>query len=274
MTRPRIGVTVSRRSASRIFPLMALNVRLAGGRAVKWKTAADVDVDAVDGIVIGGGDDIAPTLYDGTLRAEARLDHARDAMERWIVERAFEDGIPVLGICRGAQMLNVASGGTLHQDAYATYGGRRYRTILPRRTVEIEAHTRLAGIVGRTAMRVNALHSQSVDRLGVSLRVSARDRSGMVQAVERTRDPFAVGVQWHPEHILYDKRHRGLFTALVTAAEAYRRGRGQLRDLDRNLNEDRGFHDVGRDCAGGFPEKDAVREKNRTGRGTAEQVPR
>lgn len=237
MTRPLIGVTVSRRSAWRIFPLMALNVWLAGGRAVKWKSATDVDVDAVDGVIIGGGDDIAPTLYDGALQAEARLDHARDAMEGWIVERAFEDGIPVLGICRGAQMINVASGGTLHQDAYAAYGGRLYRTILPRRTVEIVERSRLSVIVGHQPMRVNALHSQSVDRLGVSLKVSACDRSGMVQAIERTRDPFAIGVQWHPEHIFYDTRHRNLFNALVTAATAYGRGRDQLREVDEDLEK-------------------------------------
>lgn len=240
MRRPLIGVTVSRRSAWRIFPLMALNVWLAGGRAVKWKTAADVDIDAVDGVIIGGGDDIAPTLYHGTIQAEARLDHARDAMERWIVERAFEDGIPVLGICRGAQMLNVASGGSLHQDAYATYGGRRYRTILPRRTVEIVECSRLGQIVGLDPMRVNALHSQSIDRLGVSLKISARDRSGMVQAIERTRDPFAIGVQWHPEHVFYDMRHRRLFAALVTAAGAYSAGRRQLRRLDRDLEKNSG----------------------------------
>ncbi|AHM05125.1 Glutamine amidotransferase, class I [Roseibacterium elongatum DSM 19469] len=237
MTRPLIGVTVSRRSAWRIFPLMVLNLWLTGGRAVKWKTAADVDLDAVDGVIIGGGDDIAPTLYHGTLQAEARLDHARDAMERWIVERAVEDGIPVFGICRGAQMLNVASGGTLHQDAYAVHGGRRYRTILPRRTVEIAAGSRLGQIVGAGDMRVNALHSQSVDRLGRSLQVSARDGSGMVQAVERTRDPYALGVQWHPEHIFYDRRHRRLFRALVTAAMAYRRDRAQLRDVDAVLEK-------------------------------------
>lgn len=232
MTRPLIGVTVSRRSGWRIFPLMALNLWLAGGRAVKWRSAADVDVDAVDGIVIGGGDDIAPTLYKGEIRAEVRLDHARDAMETWIVEKAFADGIPVLGVCRGAQMLNVVSGGTLHQDAYAIHGGRRYKTILPRKTVSIEAGTRLADTVGRMPLRVNALHRQSVAQLGVSLQVAARDSAGMVQAIERTRDPFAIGVQWHPEHIFFVKRHRMLFRALVDAAGARRAGRGQLDAVD------------------------------------------
>lgn len=232
MTRPVIGVTVSRRSAWRIFPLMALNIWLAGGRAVKWRSAGDVDVDVIDGVVIGGGDDIAPTLYEGEIRAGARLDHARDTMEARIVEKAFAGGIPVLGVCRGAQMLNVVSGGTLHQDAYAAHGGQRYGTILPRKTVSIEPGTRLRDIVGAAPMRVNALHRQSVDQLGVLLEVAARDQNGMVQAIERTRDPFAIGVQWHPEHIFYAKRHRMLFRALVDAACAYSVGQGQLRAVD------------------------------------------
>ena len=235
--KPVIGVTVSRRSRWRIYPLMALNLWLAGGRARRWTGAPDVDLGAVDGVIIGGGDDIAPTLYKGRIQPEARLDPARDAMERAIVDRAVDRGLPVLGICRGAQMLNVASGGSLHQDAYATYGGRRYRTILPRRTVEIAQGSRLADIVGPEPMKVNALHTQSVARLGDAMAVSARDRSGMVQAVERTSDPFAVGVQWHPEHIFYARRHRMLFSALVTAAVAARAGRDQLRAVDAQVAE-------------------------------------
>lgn len=228
MSRPVIGVTVSRRSGWRIFPLMALNVWLAGGRAVRWQTAAEVDIDAADGIVIGGGDDIAPTLYGSEVMLEARLDPTRDALEKWIVEAALDGGIPLLGVCRGAQMLNVVSGGTLDQDAYASHPSRRYRTILPRKDVTVTDGTRLSQIVGAAPMKVNALHSQSVDRLGRTLRVAARDDGGMVQAIERVRDPFAIGVQWHPEHLFYARRQRALFAALVTAAKAYAVDRRQI----------------------------------------------
>lgn len=235
--RPRIGVTVSQRSGWRIFPLMALNVRLAGGRPVRWQSAADVDIDAVDGVIIGGGDDIAPRIYGGDIALSARLDHVRDTLDRWILEAAFDDDLPILGICRGAQMLNVILGGSLHQDAYNRYGSRRYRTILPRREVSIEDGSRLARIVGPEPMSVNALHSQSVDRLGDGLRVSAADEKGMVQAIERVTDPFALGVQWHPEHIFYARRHRAVFEALVVAAAAGRADRGQLRDVDRAIEK-------------------------------------
>lgn len=237
MIRPQIGVTVSRRSGWRIFPLMALNIWLAGGKAIRWTTAADVDIDSVDGVVIGGGDDIGPTLYGGEVALSARLDHARDAMEKWIVEHAIEDGVPLMGICRGAQMLNVALGGTLHQDAYAEYGSRNYQTILPKRQVAVVSNTRLASITQRDALCVNALHRQSVAHLGDELRVAARDENGMVQAIERLRDPFAIGVQWHPEHMFYRSEHRALFKALVVAANAYRDAKDQIPEVDERASK-------------------------------------
>ena len=218
---PRIGVTTSSRSGWRIFPLIALNLWLAGGRGVRWDTSRDADLDAVDGLIVGGGDDISPDLYEGAIVASARLDPARDALERRLVTEAMRAGKPVLGICRGAQMINVALGGNLHQDAYGHHSDSRYlRTILPRKSVDIAAGTILADVAGTATMRVNALHTQAVDRLGEGLRVAARDSGGMVQAIERTADPFALGVQWHPEHLFYARRQRAVFRALVGAAGA------------------------------------------------------
>ncbi|MFP4044110.1 MAG: gamma-glutamyl-gamma-aminobutyrate hydrolase family protein [Rhodosalinus sp.] len=222
---PVIAVTTSARSGWRIFPLVALNVWLAGGRARRWGTGRAADLDAVDGLVIGGGDDISPALYGGEVRAEVRLDPARDALERRLAEEALSRGLPVLGICRGAQMLNVALGGTLHADAYAAYpGSRRYRTILPRRIVRACPGTLLAELTRREKMWVNALHTQSVDRLGAGLRIAAFDSGGMVQAIERPAPPLALGVQWHPEHLFYKRQQRRIFGALVQAARAHASG--------------------------------------------------
>lgn len=224
--KPLIGVTTSTRSGWRIFPLVAINLWLAGGRGLRWDTGRDADINAVDGLIIGGGDDISPDLYQGELVTSARLDPERDALERRLVLEAFDAGKPVLGICRGAQMLNVALGGTLHQDAYGHYSDSRFiRTILPRKSVVVTADTLLARVAGRDLLQVNALHTQAVDRLGRGLRVAARDSGGMVQAIERIADPLALGVQWHPEHLLYARRQRALFRALVRAAAA-----GQSRD--------------------------------------------
>lgn len=221
MTKPLIGVTTSARSGWRIFPLVAFNIWLAGGRAVRWVAGAPSDVSDVDGIIIGGGDDISPGLYGGRIVSSAHFDPARDAMEHDLVCEAMAQGKPVLGICRGSQMMNVALGGRLDQDAYGTYeASARFRTILPRKTVEIVPETLLGEHAGTTPMKVNALHSQAVSTLGRGLRVAARDTGGMIQAIERYEEPFALGVQWHPEHLFYAHRQRAIFRALVTAARA------------------------------------------------------
>ncbi|WP_227284738.1 MULTISPECIES: gamma-glutamyl-gamma-aminobutyrate hydrolase family protein [Paracoccaceae] len=231
--KPRIGVTVSHRSGWRIFPLMALGVWLAGGKALRWQSAEDVDISAVSGVIIGGGDDIAPALYGGEIVIGARLDEARDEMEKSVLEQAFDAGLPILGICRGSQMLNVVLGGDLDQDAYATTGGRRFNTILPRKSVHIKPGSRLARIAGFDVMKVNAMNTQAVCKLGTGLAVAARDEDGMIQAVERVKEPFALGVQWHPEHLFYARRQRALFRALVAAAKACQQDRPQLGAVDR-----------------------------------------
>ena len=90
MTRPIIAVTTSNRSGWRIFPLVALNVWFAGGNAVRWGAGRPADLDKVDGVIIGGGDDISPDIYGGQLVTSARLDHDRDALERQIVTRRVQ----------------------------------------------------------------------------------------------------------------------------------------------------------------------------------------
>ncbi|WP_406721550.1 gamma-glutamyl-gamma-aminobutyrate hydrolase family protein [Thioclava litoralis] len=229
--RPVIGVTTSVKTGWRVFPFIAFGVWLAGGRSVRWSTRGEADATQVDGVIVGGGDDISPELYGGELVTTAVLDPARDRLEAGVVAQAFDLGKPVLGICRGSQMLNVALGGTLHQDAYSHYGARKYSTLLPKKDVQVIAGTRLAQLTGAAPMRVNALHSQAVDRLGEGLVVAARDPSGMVQAIERIADPFALGVQWHPEYLTYARRQRALFRALVAAARACREDRAQLAEV-------------------------------------------
>jgi len=236
MSRPRIAVTTSARTGWRVYPLINLNIWITGGRGVRWGVGRIADLQDVDGLIIGGGDDIGPELYGGTLGISARLDPERDELERSLAEAALERNIPVLGICRGSQMLNVALGGTLDQDAWGTYGrDRKIKTILPKREIRVEEATHLSLISGQAPMKVNALHTQAVHRLGKGLRVSARDAGGMIQAVERVRDPFALGVQWHPEHLFYAHRQRAIFRALVAAAGAYRTERNQTSAMRSEL---------------------------------------
>ena len=224
--RPLIGVTTSARSGWRIFPLIALSVLLAGGRA-RWfhVNGAPAHARDVDGLIVGGGDDISADLYDGEIKLESRIDPQRDALEKRLIEEATALNRPILGICRGAQMLNITRGGALHQDIYETYeNARRMWTVLPRKRVSICRDTRLASIMGRETARVNALHTQSVSRLGEGMKLAAQDQWGITQAVESEHGALAIGVQWHPEHLFYASRQRAIFRALVNAAREAREG--------------------------------------------------
>lgn len=150
-----------------------------------------------------------------------RIDHERDRLERSLLAEADDQDLPVLGICRGAQVLNVFYGGTLHPDVAGFYVEAPYvRSVLPRKRVVPEADSRLAAIVGARGLPVNALHHQAVRRLGRGLRVVARDTSGVVQAIERDGARLCLGVQWHPEFIPQHTRQLALFGALVDAARA------------------------------------------------------
>lgn len=184
--------------------------------------AAAAVLDTLDGLILTGGLDVQPELYGADrhpLTDPARPD--RDAWELALLRGAEERGIPVLAICRGLQLANVAHGGTLHQHLPEALGTERYRIgggVFAENTVEVDAGSRLAEQVGAGAFDVHSYHHQGIDRLGDGLVVTARTDDGLVQAFEGTGDGYLVGVQWHPEENAEDK---SLFTGVVAAASAY-----------------------------------------------------
>ena len=202
-------------------------VTLAGGIAVllpPQPVEADIVnrvLDGLDGLVITGGKDIDPASY-GQRPHPATEEPAqdRDAWELALLGEALKRKLPVLGICRGAQVLNVALGGTLHQHLPDVIGHTGHRagnavfTTLPVRTVP---GTRLAALIGEFT-DVKCYHHQAIAELGEGLVVSAWDADGVIEAIELPGDGFVVAVQWHPEESLDDLR---LFTAIVDAARAY-----------------------------------------------------
>ncbi|HEX2727733.1 MAG TPA: gamma-glutamyl-gamma-aminobutyrate hydrolase family protein [Beijerinckiaceae bacterium] len=217
MTRPIIGVTTSRLGGWRSFLMHRLALARAGARALRL-VPGDQLPPKLDGLVIGGGDDIGAEIYGGEVMPDIRIDPERDKLELKLLDTALPAGLPILGICRGSQMINVALGGTLHTDIYEVYvNAPRMRTVLPRKTVHIENDSRLYRITGCDPCRVNALHHQSVDRLGRDLRVVARDEAGVVQATEGTGPGFLIGVQWHPELLVLSASQQRLFAALTAA---------------------------------------------------------
>lgn len=216
--RPLIGVTTSARGGRWMWLFNMLAIRRAGGRAIKITARAMHPVEQIDALVIGGGDDIDARLYGHDVQVGVRIDPERDDLEMRYLEAATKRGIPILGICRGAQILNVFRGGTLHPHIYDVYvDAPRRRTPLPRKQVRIAAGTRLHAILGLEECRVNSLHHQSVARPGEGLRIAAQDEHGIVQGIDAESGQLVVGVQWHPEFLVLDRHQQNLYHAIVHA---------------------------------------------------------
>jgi putative glutamine amidotransferase len=179
-------------------------------------------LDGLDGLIITGGKDVDPARYGQVAHAatdEPRRD--RDAWEDALLTAAIERELPFLGICRGAQMLNVTLGGTLHQHLPDLIGSERYNAgggVFVDNHVLVDADSRIAGLIGGAVIG-KSYHHQSIDRLADGLVVTARTDDGTIQAVELPNLAFGVAVQWHPEQDSDDIR---LFEGLVAAAGDYR----------------------------------------------------
>ncbi len=217
--RPLIGVTASVHGSRIAWWANRLALRRAGARAVRITARDPFPIDRLDGLVVGGGDDIDAALYGEAARPHIRIDPQRDKLELNALDCAAQRNMPVLGICRGSQMINVHRGGSLHIDIHEVYEeAPQLHTVLPRKRIRIAPDSRLYRIVGIAECRVNALHHQAVDRLGDGLRVVAREYAGVVQGIEAAAHPFLIGVQWHPEYLIADSRQQALFRTLVATA--------------------------------------------------------
>jgi len=218
MTRPRIGITTSDYKSRLAWWCDWLAVWRAGGQPVRLSPASP-DLDGLDGLVIGGGDDIGAHLYGGEVQLDVRVDPQRDTLELELLERCVPAGCPVLGICRGAQIINVYLGGSLIGDIYSAFEHvRKRRTVLPRKTVDVVEGSLLHDILKVSWCQVNSLHHQAIDKPGDGIDIVARDRDGLVQAIESRQHGFLIGVQWHPEFLIFNRPQQRLIRALVSAA--------------------------------------------------------
>ena len=211
---------------------MKFAVWLAGGDPVEVTARAPRDPRSIDGLIFGGGSDIYPKRYQGEPKEGYRYDLARGDMEASWAMAARRHHLPVLGVCRGAQMLNVMAGGTLYPDL-SKFKTKRARNLIARfferYPIRVRYKSKLAELTScPKLMRVNAIHNQAINRLGAGLTVSAREPNGVIQGIEDPSQPFWVGVQFHPEFLIYRAPFRRLFRALVDAANT----RAEERRLD------------------------------------------
>ncbi len=168
--------------------------------------------ERLDGLLLAGGGDLDPKHYGEAIHEKCgQPDEARDIVELTLARWSLAEGLPVFGICRGIQVMNVAAGGTLHQDiASQVPGSLKHdywpgypRNSLPHQvTVNDDSH--LAAILGQCQVAVNSMHHQAVKDLAPRFRVVARATDGLIEAIEDDDHPFAVAVQWHPEELVED----------------------------------------------------------------------
>lgn len=220
---PIIAISGPRHGAWMVRHLVALAVLRGGGCARQVRPGNKHPLTDVAGVIITGGHDIDPVLYAAAPEVVPNYDQERDHFEAALIDEALARQLPLLGICRGAQLLNVSLGGSLFQDLRPRR--RRTsnrRTILPLKTLQLTPETQLAHWFATPKTRINSLHNQGIDRLGQGLRVSGRDLDGIVQAIEDPSQRFLIGVQWHPEFLLYLTRQQALFTHLVVTAKITR----------------------------------------------------
>ncbi len=244
--RPRIGVTSwHRQDSDRLERWEAIRdtytgaIRMAGGLPLILPITDD-DTDgiadylgAVDGLLFTGGEDVAPAYYGESQDDRCQEpDRARDLFEMHLARAALAQQTPVLGICRGLQVLNVAAGGSLYQDLrcrpgtqpyHAAGAADRQRLIHP---VRILGGTRLHAIMGVAESRVTSTHHQFVKMLAPGFRVTAESaEDGIVEGIEQPEYDFLLAVQWHPERMVRDHaEHLALFRGLVDAARLRRVG--------------------------------------------------
>jgi len=254
--KPVIGITGPDRGGFIAWRMAALAVWRQGGIPVRISPSRPADANRLQGLIIGGGADVDPLHYAeehpdekaaaqppdaqertgvldwviGLALGLSRLlfaniskhgyDPGRDDMEKRLLLHALDRDLPTLGICRGAQLMNVVLGGTLHRDLahFYTEDTGHVRSILPRKQVDVAPDSQLCRILRTESCAVNALHNQCVRDLGQGVAVSARERSGIVQAIERPEQTFFVGVQWHPEYMPQHATQQRLFRELLNCA--------------------------------------------------------
>lgn len=234
MSMPVIGVTASRddRGTLSVSREYLDAVLMAGGLPLIVPYTEDAEtirqvVERIDGLLLTGGGDIDPAWFgEEPIPGLGWIDPKRDHLEIAFIRRMMEESKPILAICRGCQILNVAAGGDMFQDLYQQREGLlQHMQKAPRshlsHSVEVAEGSLLYRIAGNSTVKVNSFHHQAVRKVAPGFIACATAKDGVIEGVESVRHPFVLGVQWHPEHLVKtDAISRRLFKAFVQAASS------------------------------------------------------
>lgn len=260
--RPIVGLTANfGEKGSEIAEAYYQSVKQAGGVPVVVPASEDVSdvedlLNGLDAIVFTGGGDINPLLLgEQPVPQLGGINRKRDVQELVLMRRALDKQMPVLGICRGIQILCAATGGKLIQDIYSSQAlkgpllkhSQEADRDVATHTVELEDGTLIRRLFGCKTLAVNSFHHQAVQEPGEGLRVSARSKDGIIEAVESTCGKSVLGVQWHPESFYRapDNPMKPVFSWLVGEAKEYREARRvhkQILTLDTHCDTPMFFH--------------------------------
>jgi putative glutamine amidotransferase len=254
---PIIGVTGPKEGGLFAWIMIWLALKRKGAKPLRITPETNIEMLRLHGLVLGGGSDIDPENYGEELliikesvkeqrfkdkllgailflirmifsvkMSQPEKDVDRDRMEKKLCLYTLEQQLPVLGICRGAQLINVALGGTLHQDTRTFYTETPHiKSILPSKKVYLTKKSKLRKIFNVDTCLVNSLHHQAVNILGPDLIISAKEDNKIIQAIEHTKHPFMIGVQWHPEYLPHIRLQQRLFKSLVEASKKFKQSR-------------------------------------------------
>lgn len=179
-------------------------------------------INECDGFLFPGGADVSPSLYHEQEDPSRTYHRQRDAMEIPLMRMAIESKKPILGICRGCQVMNVAQNGTLHRDIQHISKNETHMDAKGRKngthSISVLPNTLLQKVTGSSSFYVNSLHHQAVKDPGNNLIISSNSPAGVPESIELQQHPFCLGVQWHPEHMTSSTENKKIFLAFVQKA--------------------------------------------------------